>query len=211
MEQYPKIQGLYKRDEKTHKFLEGQYSLPEFEYLQHNVWVFTEKVDGTNVRVEWDTNPIDDRVLFGGRTNNAQIPTFLFTKLQELFPIEKFKRLYPETPMTLFGEGYGARIQKGGGKYIPDGVDFILFDVKIEDWWLRREGIEDIAEKLEIEVVPIRGEGTIVDAVKMIKSGLSTAFLGGDFLAEGLVLKPKIELFDRRGHRIITKVKHKDF
>jgi len=211
MQQYPKIQGLFKRDEKTHKFLEGQYSLPEFEYLKDNKWVFTEKVDGTNIRVEWDTNPLDDRVLFGGRTHNASIPTFLLAKLQELFPVEKFKSLYPEISMTLYGEGYGARIQKGGGKYIPDGVDFVLFDVKIENWWLKRDGIEDIAEKLEIEVVPIRAEGTIPKAVEMIKTGLKTAFCNGDFFAEGLVLKPKVQLFNRKGHRIITKLKHKDF
>ena len=43
MKEYPKIQSIYKRDDKTHKFLEGQYSLPEFEYLKDNKWAATEK------------------------------------------------------------------------------------------------------------------------------------------------------------------------
>ena len=30
MKEYHKIQSIYKRDEKTHKFIEGQFSLPEF-------------------------------------------------------------------------------------------------------------------------------------------------------------------------------------
>ena len=32
----------------------------------------------------------------------------------------------------------GMKIQKGGGRYIKDEVSFILFDVKIDKWWLRR-------------------------------------------------------------------------
>ena len=33
----------------------------------------------------------------------------------------------------------------------------------------------------------------------------------GNFIAEGLVIKPEHELRDRRGNRIITKIKVKDF
>jgi len=40
------------------------------------------------------------------------------------------------------------KIQKGGGNYIADGVDFVLFDVWINGIWLERENVEDIAEKL---------------------------------------------------------------
>lgn len=32
-------------------------------------------------------------------------------------------------PVTVFGEGYGVKIQKGGN-YISDDVNFILFDVR---------------------------------------------------------------------------------
>lgn len=205
MKEYHKIQSIYKRDEQTHKFIEGEWSVPEFEYLKDNQWQFTEKIDGTNVRVHWDK----ERVTFGGRTDNAQMPTFLVSKLQELFPESKFLGLYPDIAMTLYGEGYGARIQKGGGNYMSNGVDFALFDVFIDTWWLSRENIEDIAQKLEIKTVPVIGTGTISDAITLIRNGLKSRY--GDFQAEGLVIKPLTELFNRKGNRIISKLKTKDF
>lgn len=54
MKTYPKIPSVFVRDEKTHKFIDGQFRCPEFEYLQDNLWLWTEKVDGTNIRVIWD-------------------------------------------------------------------------------------------------------------------------------------------------------------
>lgn len=205
MKEYSKIQSIFKRDEKSHKFIEGAFSLPEFEYLKDNTWVWTEKIDGTNIRVFWD----GEKVSFGGRTANAQIPVFLYDKLNELFSSDKFKEYFPDTPLCLYGEGYGARIQKGGGNYISNGVSFILFDVLIGDWWLKREDLEDIAIKLQIDIVPVIGKGSLSDAASFIKKGFTSTF--GDFLAEGLVLKPEVDLFSRMGHRIISKIKHTDF
>jgi len=207
MKKYHKIQSLFKRNPDTHKFIEGEFSLLEFEYLQNNIWVFTEKIDGTNIRINWDAE--EKKLTFGGRTDNAQLPTFLYKKLQDLFVVEKFESEFPEISICLYGEGYGAKIQKGGDNYISDGVDFILFDVMIDGWWLLRENIEDIANNLKVNVVPIVGRGDLNDAVNLIKSGLNSTF--GDFQAEGIVLKPEIELFTRNGMRIITKLKHKDF
>lgn len=205
MKEYHKIQSIFKRDEKTHKVIVGDFSLLEFEYLQHNTWVWTEKIDGTNIRVVWDT----ESVYFGGRTNNAQIPVFLYDKLNELFPARLFRDYFPENTLTLYGEGYGAKIQKGGGNYISSGVDFILFDVLIGSWWLKREDVEDIANKLAIKTVPVIGKGSLIEATDFVKKGFNSTF--GNFLGEGLVLKPEVELFNRMGHRIITKIKNKDF
>lgn len=203
MKEYHKIQSVFKRDEKTHKFIEGDYSLLEFEYLADNIWVWTEKVDGTNIRVMWD----GENVAFGGKTDNAQMPPFLLAKLKELFPAEKFTGVFPG--MCLYGEGYGAKIQKGGGNYIKDGCDFIMFDIKVGEWWLRRPDIEDVAGKLGIKVVPIINKGPLAQAINFVREGHFSTF--GPFLAEGLVLKPEVELFTRQGHRIVTKIKHKDF
>jgi ATP-dependent RNA circularization protein (DNA/RNA ligase family) len=205
VKEYHKINTIYKRDEKGN-LLEGIFSLPEFKYLQNNKWIFTEKVDGTNIRIIWDTQIIR----FGGKTDNAQIPTFLISKLQDLFPVTKFQEHFPSTPLCLYGEGYGAKIQKDGGNYIPNGVDFVLFDILIDLWWLKREDIEEVANKLNIKTIPVVGNGTLQDSIDIIKSNsLKSAW--GNFLVEGLVLKPEIELFSRNGNRIITKIKHKDF
>lgn len=208
--EYPKIQSIFKRDEKTHKFL-PEFSRPEFAYLSQNRWVGTEKVDGTNIRVMWSTEPGTDALTFGGKTDNASIPPLLLKRLHELFTAEQFRALYPATSMTLYGEGYGAKIQKGGGNYKPDGQDFVLFDVLIDGWWLERENIRDVAAKLGINLVPIVFEGTLGEAVDFVRGGFPSQFGNAMFDAEGLVLKPAVALHDRRGERVITKVKTRDF
>lgn len=217
MTKYPKIQGLYKRyleGEKKGKFIIGEYSKPEFELLQNMEWVWTEKIDGTNIRVCYYTCPLIDEIKFKGKTDKANMPKHLETKLQELFPLEKIQKVF-ETGETipdicLYGEGYGYKIQNGG-KYVKSKyeVNFILFDIRVGNWWLKREDIEKIANQLGIQVVPIVGQGTIDEAIKIVKKGFKSTF--GDFIAEGLVLKPKYELRDRRRQRIITKLKYKDF
>jgi len=209
---YPKIRTIFRRPSPKAKVIEGQWSLDLFEYLKNLIWEWTEKVDGMNTRVHWDGELSLD-VKFGGKTDDAQMPEKLIAKLEELFPQEKF--LGRQT-MTLFGEGYGQGIQKGG-KYLGKDVGFILFDILIGRWWLKREAVEALGRELEINVVPLIGHGTLMEAVEFIKRKhlLSNCFthemLTGDFLAEGLVLKPKIQLFQRTGQRVMTKLKHIDF
>jgi ATP-dependent RNA circularization protein (DNA/RNA ligase family) len=201
---YPKIESLYDRDEKTHKFIIGQFRLPEFRYLYPLIWRWTEKIDGTNIRVEWT----GAEVKIAGRTDKAQIPPFLLDRLHELFPPERFKQF--DSPLCLFGEGFGAKIQKGGGDYLPGGgCDFVLFDVLIGEWWLLPEDIKDMAEKLNIFLVPDWGYGTLAEAEKQVANGLHSAF--GTARAEGLVCTPVEFLRTRRGDRIIVKLKTKDF
>ena len=80
--EYTKIPNIFKREEHgNNKLIEGDYSTPELEYLANVPWVWTEKVDGTNIRVVWDGHSVS----FGGRTDKAQIPAHLVNKLNELF------------------------------------------------------------------------------------------------------------------------------
>lgn len=367
MNEYHKIQTLFKRDmERNGKtLLEGQWTLPEFEFLAGNTWVFTEKVDGTNIRVMLQGGAIT----FGGKTDSAQIPAQLVTRLNERFlPLAERMQEVFGCDACLYGEGYGAKIQKGGGNYRQD-QDFVLFDVlvsnaeydtiktcpkhhelinatlsdltslkdfvnpaitgtlknrilngqqtskegflntsvqteekrpgknqqgsvtskqnsgsalknmnecchskteyaqsvhqqttetaevgkfslsqsiiattpeelegccaphvtpqftklneiypgstlpectcKINDWWLQRADVEDVAQKLGVDVVPIIGEGTLHDAIAAAKTGIVSTW--GEFQAEGIVARPKTELKTRNGHRIITKIKCRDF
>ena len=208
MNQYHKIQTVYLRDPATKykTLLEGRFALPEFEYLAGNTWEFTEKVDGTNIRVMFDGV---DAITFGGKTDNAQIPAFLVARLQERFlpQAELFRENFP-VGVCLYGEGYGARIQKGGGDYRPD-QDFVLFDVLVRDWWLQRPDVEEVAATFGIDVVPVIGSGTLLEAVGMVREGFKSQW--GDFIAEGVVARPMVELRARSGARIITKIKYRDF
>lgn len=209
MTEYHKIQTVFKRDmmSKHKTIIEGDYSLPEFEYLAENRWTFTEKVDGTNIRVIWK----DSAVVFGGKTDSALIPANLVGRLNERFlPIgrrQKLSEVFPDGGI-LYGEGYGPKIQKGGELYRKD-QDFVLFDVRVGDWWLQRSDVEDVARRLDLDVVPVVGEGTIKEAVEKVRNGITSTW--GSFQAEGLVLRPKTELRTRGGHRIITKIKCRDF
>lgn len=207
MKEYHKIQTVFKRDmnNKGKTLLEGEWSLPEFEYLANNTWVFTEKVDGTNIRAMVK----DGKAVFAGKTDAAQIPPQLISRLTDIFiPLSDYLLNTLDEDVCLYGEGYGNKIQKGGGNY-SSVQDFVLFDIKIGDWWLKRKDVEDIAEQLGIDVVPIIGEGTLYDAVEMARKGIKSTW--GDFQAEGIVARPKVEMQDRGGNRIITKVKCRDF
>jgi ATP-dependent RNA circularization protein (DNA/RNA ligase family) len=205
MREYHKINSLFKRGDKG-EFLFDKFSTPEFEYLYKNGWIGTEKIDGRNTRIHWD----GEKVALGGRTENSQIPAFLVNKLQELTDSFNWQEVFPDADdVTLFGEGYGAKIQKPGKLYKPDGVDFILFDVKIGHWWLKREAVNEIAEKFGIDSVPIIFRGTLEEAIEVVKNGFDSSI--GTAKAEGMVLVPSVDLFARNGNRIITKLKTKDF
>jgi hypothetical protein len=213
--EYHKIQTVYLRDPAT-KFktlLMDEYALPAFEYLARNKWLFTEKVDGTNIRVMLPGYNEDAKaygVTFGGKTDAAMIPATLVARLEARFHTDeqraKLAEMFP-TGACLYGEGYGAKIQ-GGGSYRPD-QDFVLFDVKVGDWWLERHNVEDVAGKLGLDVVPSLGTGTLPEMVALAQEGFDSTW--GPFAAEGIVARPACELVTRNGHRIITKVKHKDF
>ena len=212
MKEYTKIQTLFKRDMANRgKIIEGDWSLPEFCYLQNNEWVFTEKVDGTNIRAKAVFYE-DGRkeIQFGGRTDAAQIPATLIAALQSLLPFDKFATAFEGhdlVPIVLYGEGYGAKIQNGGN-YRQD-QSFILFDVMVGDWWLQRDAVEEIAVKLGVDIVPIIGKGTLHDAIKIVRDGLKSTW--GNFISEGIVMRPAVELKTRKGDRLIGKIKHRDF
>jgi hypothetical protein len=213
MKEYHKIQTVFLRDPETSfkALLEGQWALPEFDLLKDINWQWTEKIDGTNIRVIFE----DDGMMFQGKTDNAEVPKFLLTELNTIFTLDKLRLVFPDAapglPICLYGEGYGAKIQKGGN-YIPDKTSFILFDVKVGELWLSRKSVVDIAFKLDIQVVPIIGHGTLLNAVKMVQNGFtSTISHNRDYMAEGLIMKPVVDLFNRKGDRIVAKIKHRDF
>ena len=219
MNTYHKIHGLFKRyteGEKKGKFIIGQYSRPEFELLKDIKWVWTEKIDATNVRVCYYSNPLCQEVEFKGETDRAKLPKHLVERLKELFTVKKMEKIFgvsEEKPdVCLYGEGFGYKIQSGG-KYVngQKRTDFVLFDIKIDNTWLKRVDVEDIASQLGLLTVPIIGVGTIEEAINYVKSDPMSILGNHEFVSEGLVIRPQVELLDRRGHRIITKIKVKDF
>lgn len=207
MIEYNKIDTIFVRDENTKRVVE-QYRNPDIEFLKDVTWQFTEKIDGTNIRIHWDGH----RVEFGGRTDKAQIPTHLLTRLEELFGgtinEELFEQKFGETDVIIFGEGYGPKIQSGG-KY-RDTVDFIIFDVLIAGNYQPRESVEDIAQYFGCNIVPILFEGPLQLGIDFVKTHPMSVVAANDMYMEGLVARPKRELRNRAGKRIIVKIKWED-
>lgn len=212
MEKYHKIQTVFLRDPDT-KFktlLRNQFAKPAFQYLAALPWQAHEKIDGTNIRITFSAK--EATVKIQGKSDNAQIPPHLLTLLQEMFPADVFKKHFEGHPahfITLYGEGCGAKIQKGGGNYNPDGARFILFDVWMDGVFLAQESVGDIANVMGLDVAPLIAVKPLLSIVEMVEEGLTSAL--GDFTMEGLVARPLTELKDNTGERIITKIKCKDF
>ena len=212
MKEYIKIETVFARDvDGTKKLIEGQYRDETVQFVRDLPWMWTEKIDGTNIGVVWDGHSVS----YQGRTERAQIPAPLVNRLNEMFGGETneelFEQKFGETKVILYGEGFGQKIQKVGSQYIPDSVDFILFDVYLpdQDLWLKREAVEDIANAFDIRVVPVIFIGTIGEAVDAIKQKPMSTI--GTAPMEGLVGRPCVELKDRMGRRLIVKIKARDF
>lgn len=210
MKQYEKIDTIYERSMSgSKKLIEGAYRDETIRYLKDLTWEWTEKIDGTNVRVHWDGHKIE----FGGRTDSANIPAPLVNRLNELFGGETnaqmLEQIFGEKDVIFFGEGFGRKIQAVGAKYLPDSVDFILFDVSVNNIYLPREGVENLATVFNLRCVPVVLRADVDNAVRYVKTRPMSTI--GDAPMEGLEGRPMAELQDRNGKRIITKIKVKDF
>jgi hypothetical protein len=202
MSEYHKIETLFVRDEKTHK-VTGVIRNPVYSIIK--TWQWTEKVDGTNIRCIWK----DKTLTFGGKTDNAQVHADLIKWLYENVSVEKMNAIFPDIDAVIYGEGYGAGIQKGG--YYSPTKKLIIFDVLVGGkWWLNDENVRDVAAKLGIESVPSFGEMTLDDATALVRNGIKSK-INPEANAEGLVGRPCEALFDKKGARLIVKLKTKDF
>jgi hypothetical protein len=204
--EYHKIETLYERDLETFKVKPGELKNRVYGLLK--TWHWTEKVDGTNIRCIWR----EGKLTFGGKTDSARIHTDLIKWLYEHVSSERLAEIFPGTDAVIYGEGYGAGIQKGGGDYTPE-KKLIVFDVLVGGkWWLAQEDVCDVTKKLGLDTVPDFGDMTLEDATELVRRGFkSRCAVNVAKEAEGLVGRPIEALFDKKGHRLIVKLKTKDF
>jgi len=205
MSEYHKIETLYERDPKTFKVYPGQLKNRVYGIIKE--WEWTEKIDGTNIRAQWDGAALT----FGGKTDNAQIPAKLLNWLRDNVTVEKMRETFGESPAVVYGEGYGAGIQKAGGLY-SQAQELIVFDVLVDGkWWLNMENVADVCAKLSLDMVPFHSTRSLEEATEIVRAGFPSFINGGAQQAEGLVGRTCEALFDKKGHRLIVKLKTKDF
>lgn len=173
-------------------------------------------------------------IRIAGKTDNAQIPKNLLKHMQEKYtnekilgalglkefiPVSEWKSMYnwddySKIPAiyTIYGEGYGEGIQSGGW-YIKGGNEFIVFDVKVNDIYLKTEARDEIATKLGAPIVPFKGYFTLDEAIDYVRKGFRSVVAENPEvkMAEGLVLRTDLGLRNRMGNRIIVKIKYEDF
>lgn len=220
--EYPKTENLYASNGAQDS---TRASGPEFGFRQEAVgqiskWLVTEKVDGMNMRVLYQPNwPKAPMIQFFGRTDRANIPGDLRTHMEQTFTptalsvaFDTSDPLDPEPllpdEVILFGEGFGPGIQKAGQAY--GGVKrFILFDVVVNGVWLSFANVQDIAQKLGIESVPVLCEACDLETAKL-SVGHSLLQAPDSEHIEGIVARTDPYLFDGRGKRVMFKYKLRD-
>lgn len=224
--EYPKIDTLYNRDGKRFVNVK-KLRRPEFGMIKR--WSLTEKIHGMNTRITLLDN---GAVVYGGKTDDAEIPPELFDYLKKIFTPEKMKSVFwlsnkpiPKSA-TIYGEGYGPGTVPGSGIYRSD-VAFRLFDCLVitedNNWWLERHSLEDIAGKLGIKCVPLLG---IIDFLPVSVEEIKHIFIkhrarmvvvedGGQvelaLEGEGVIAKTYPLLFNGKRERLMWKLKIKDF
>lgn len=224
--EYVKINSLWKRYgcdlEKVDKvfrdtvknkkdFIVGEYSKAEFGNIKR--WHVEEKVDGTNIRITYKQGSVQ----IEGRTASAQLPCHLLHYLQETFTPEIMEKVFPVTnhddPMpkvTLFGEGYGPKIQGCGSNYRST-PGFILFDVFVGGWWLKREDVKSIAEQIGVPMCPEFGFMEEADIVEFVKSFPLSKCSKIPQVMEGVVCRSHPLMLFRDGTPVMWKLKCRDF
>lgn len=222
--EYPKINSLYKREGmlddgtfdksmKEHLLMLGKHAAEEFGAIK--TWRVDEKIDGMNIRIEFmrkdPKNDFDALTLnFGGRTDAALIPANLLNSLRGTFTPEKMSKVFPEANrVMLFGEGYGPKIQACGSKYRTN-QNFILFDVVVGGWWLKREDVKAIADQLEVPMVPDLGVMSEQDIVSFVKLHPLSMIANEPLVMEGVVCRSEPLMLFRSGKPIMFKLKCKD-
>ena len=119
-----------------------------------------------------------------------------------------------EVPVYIYGEYFGAGIQKCGSRYIQNGNSFVVFDIQAQGWWVPKGVRDAICYALDLETVPYLGNMTLREIEDMVRGGFTTKFENAadpTMIEEGIVARPVIPICDGRGNRIIVKVKYCDY
>lgn len=234
---YEKILAPFSRASSKDKYVDewGKWAKPEFELLQKVKWVWTQKIDGTNLNIVWD----GDKVSYLGHTDKTQWNDRAKKLIEETFCTPEaetvFEQLYGEQPVTVSMELVGKDYNQNYGH--PDGY-FYVFDIKngaTGKYWTNDEVLSHFVnsfdpEKKIMDKVQELFEGGIRDAVNYVKiteatwnSNFTTSWYDdgfhvwkiknplGPYPIEGIVGRLPIELYNSKNERVICKVKCKDF
>ena len=200
----PKCKTLFRRGDD----FKVTDELTDPRFWQIGNWVATKKMDGTSVIISIH-NGVDGGYSFHGRTAKSQftpaMQQFLDDAASEaLFSLADHGVYQADIYAELFGEG----IQ--GNPHGMEGMHLRVFDVRIGDFWLDWENVEDVAVKAGLLPVDVLMVGSTESIVEYIKS---YAQHKGDDIPyfEGVVARTDPLLYDNQGNRMMWKLKVSDY
>jgi hypothetical protein len=168
-----------------------------------------EKIHGTSAHIAWSADDKTIRFFSGGAKHETFIKIF-----DEQLLKDKFNELFPISSVVVYGECYGGKQQGMSNTYGKE-MKFIVFDVKIDKYWLNVPNANDVSKSLGLEFVDYVKISTDLkdidferdkDSVQAIRNGC-----GEGKLREGVILRPLVELTLNNGERVISKHKRDEF
>lgn len=159
-----------------------------------------EKIHGTSAHISWNEGQLG---FFSGESLHV------FEKLFDSAALsEAFSRL-GHAKVMVYGEAYGGKCQ-GMKLTYGDSLQFIVFDVKIDNSWLSVPGMQQVADVLGLETVPWVETSTDVvelDRLRDLSSEVAVRRGCGNRPREGIVIRPPFEVTTNNGERVIAKHK----
>ena len=203
--QYPKIETVWDRDEKTFRVKPGELRWPEFAALRF--WHVTEKIDGCNGRFAWH----EGRLWCGSHKQMlARHSASPWWRVAASHDLEGRLRSVPGVLFVC--ELYGPLRSQGIDlAYGQDDVRMVCVDAfnistqKYLDWMTVRQ----VAARARLPLVPVLAEGPWDPGMVALAEGKTT--LSGDHVREGIVVRPVVERFDDRIGRVILKLHGEGF
>lgn len=215
---YPSIEQLYKT----------------LEVVEHGPVVGTEKLHGTNARVEFILGEGGIDVRYGSRNqevsrddDNAHMGFVGWAKahyVQFRNAVDEVRDILGRIPntVTFFGEWVGKGIQKGVNYY--DGKTFYLFGIMVRVFGSDEVIILPYAERVRVAAraglnhAPLlfAGEVKPQDALRIFDEIIArqsqvAADNGLESVIEGIVIEPAIPCLDKHGHPLLAKHKAEKF
>lgn len=218
---YPKTLHLWKRFENPPAMRgvldRNKLSAPEFRAIDN--WHVTEKITGSNIRVtlrqvrtgvwgiDFFTREGTDQNIVWPGAKEFLTGTFTLPRIFEAIDVVKLEK---DTVVVLYGEIFGPKIH-GGGTYSPT-VDYALFDVRIDDWWLEPKVVEKMAQQMGIRYVPVISENwELHEVITFLEAPDITSKISPEHVMEGVVCRSNpMMLFRGSKNPIQFKLKFKE-
>lgn len=167
----------------------------------------SEKIHGTSAHISFKEGKL---TFFSGGEKHA--------KFEDLFEVDvlcaTYSSIYDGMDLVLFGEAYGGSQQGMSATYGKE-LKFIVFDVKMGDYWLDVPNADQVTKKLGLEFVYYKKIHTTMKAIDREREKPSIQAkrngIKEDKMREGIVLRPLLELKKNNGKRIIVKHKNDAF